>query len=96
MNVALSPFLSALLLLLRSNAPRVKVAAVELLIARACEDPSLLTLSCAEIHQRPGERERERENAVERERKRKDAHRSRLQRFSTLGSVLCVNSAKAR
>ena len=53
LNVALLHFLAALLLLLRSNAPRVKIAAVELLIARACESSSLLALSCAETQQRP-------------------------------------------
>jgi hypothetical protein len=55
MDTALAYFLSALLLLLRSNAPSVKIAAVELLIARACEDPSLMALSAAEIQQWTGE-----------------------------------------
>ena len=89
LNVALLHFLSALLLLLRSNAPRVKIAAVELLIARACEDPSLLALSCAEIQQRPGEKT-EREKAVERESEREKLLIARACENSSLSAPSCA------
>jgi hypothetical protein len=91
LNVALLHFLAALLLLLRSNAPRVKIAAVELLIARACEDPSLTALSCAEIQQRPGEKT-ERKKAVERESEREKLLIARACESSSLLALSCAET----